>query len=581
MDVTRYLELRPAPRAIFDALDERRAHVRYMVPEAGDYRPVTVGEIASEVQEIALFLAADGHRPTDRGTVFAHNSVEWMSAALAIQTVGGTMVPLYASSTTEQAAYVLEHSDARVVFVDGESLLRRVLGALQSLSALARIVLMDARLDVSRTLAAMRAAGESTPTETDALAKVVTWADARARGRAIAAADPTALTRLLDAISLDAPAIMLYTSGTSGQPKGVPLTHRNVGVNGRDWLEVLGPLVDEGMVDLLWLPMSHVFGFGEACIGNTLGWTSYLADPQTVVARLPEVKPTAFMSVPAVWEKLAQAAMRSETPSERARLFAEATGGRLRFCLSGGAGLKREVKELFLSMGTLIIEGYGLTEASPTLTMNRPTAYRFDSVGLPFPSVQLRLAEDGEILAKAESVFLGYHKDPAASVDAFTDDGWLKTGDVGVFTSDGFLQIVDRKKDILVTTGGKNIPPANIEQRFADDSLFQHVVVYGDNQKYLVAGVWLNPPVVEAALAGVEGDRDTALRALVEARIAAVNAHLASYESIKRFALMEPALSVEGGHLTPTLKVKRKAVYGAFKPQFEALYEAASPRGAA
>ena len=582
MNVTKYLELRPAPRALFDALDERRDRTRYMVPEAGGYRAVTFGEVASEVADVALFLSADGHRAADRGAVFAHNRVEWMSAALGIQSAGGTMVPIYASSTAEQAAYVLSHSDARVVFVDGEELLRRVLAALPSLPALERIVLMDAKLDARRALDALRAAGEPAKSDDEALPRVISWAEARARGKAIAERDPGALAALLDRISLDAPAIMLYTSGTSGPPKGVPLTHRNVGVNGRDWLEVLAPLLEEGMTDLLWLPMSHVFGFGEACIGNTLGWTSYLADPATVVARLPEVKPTVFMSVPVIWEKLAQSAMRSEDPVERKRLLDLATGGNLRFCLSGGAGLKREVKELFHAMGILIVEGYGLTEASPTLTMNQPGAFRFDSVGKPFPNVQLRLAEDGEILAKGESIFSGYHKDPAASAEAFTEDGWLKTGDVGVFTGDGFLRIVDRKKDILVTTGGKNIPPANIEQRFADDALFAHVVVYGDAKKYLVAGVWLSPAGVDAALVGAEGDRGGALHALIDARIAKINAQLASYESIKRFVIMEPALTVDGGHLTPTLKVKRKAVYAAFRDQFEALYEGPAPsRGGA
>ncbi len=571
MDVTKYLELRPAPRAIFDALDERRDRTRFMVPDVGGYRAVSVGDVADEVRDITLFLEAGGHRPKDRGAVFAHNRVEWMSAALAIQTAGGAMVPIYASSTAEQASYVLSHSDARVVFVDGEDLVRRVLGALPSLPNLEWIVLMDAGLDATRSLAAMREKGETTPSDAEVLPKVVSWADARAKGKAIASADPAALTRLLDAISLDAPAIMLYTSGTSGPPKGVPLTHRNVGVNGRDWLLVLAPLLEEGMTDLLWLPMSHVFGFGEACIGNTLGWTSYLADPQTVLAKLPEVKPTVFMSVPVFWEKLAQGAMGTDDPAERARRLAKVTGGALRFCLSGGAGLKREVKELFHSLGVLIIEGYGLTEASPTLTMNQPSAFRFDSVGKPFPSVQIRLAEDGEILAKGESIFGGYHKDPVASADAFTDDGWLKTGDVGLFTDDGFLRIVDRKKDILVTAGGKNVPPANIEQRFADDALLSHVVVYGDGQKYLVAGVWVSPTAV------TEG-RD--LHALVEERIAKVNAQLASYETIKRFAIMEPALSVEGGHLTPTLKVKRKAVYATFRDRFEALYVSA-PRGGA
>jgi long-chain acyl-CoA synthetase len=218
--------------------------------------------------------------------------------------------------------------------------------------------------------------------------------------------------------------------------------------------------------------------------------------------------------------------------------------------------------------GKPLIEGYGLTEASPTLTMNRPDAYRFDSVGKVFPSVRLKLAEDGEILAKGESIFRGYHKDPAASAEAFTEDGWLKTGDVGQWTEDGFLKIVDRKKDILVTAGGKNVPPANIEQRFADDPAFLHVVVYGDGKKYLVAGVWPNPAVLgaEAKTTGKTPD------AVIGERIAKVNEKLASYETIKRFALMEPALSVEAGTLTPTLKVKRKAVYEAFEPKFEALY---------
>jgi long-chain acyl-CoA synthetase len=573
MDATPYLELRPAPRALFDA-PERRDRTRYMVPEGAGWRAVTFGQVADEVRDIALFLASDGHRAPFRGAVFAHNRVEWMSAALGIQTAGGAMVPIYASSTSEQAAYVLGHSDARVVFVDGEDLLRRVLTALPTLPEVQRIVLLDANLDALRSLEALRALGRAVPSDAEVAAKVIGWAEARARGAAVHQSDAQALMRLLDAISLDAPGIMLYTSGTSGPPKGVPLTHRNVGVNGRDWMQVLAPLLDEGMTDLLWLPMSHVFGFGEACIGNSLGWTSYLADPATVLKRLPEVKPSVFMSVPVIWEKLAQAAMASDDPKEQKKLLDGVTGGNLRFCLSGGAGLKREVKETFLSCGHLIIEGYGLTEASPTLTMNQPTSYRFDSVGKPFPSVALKLAEDGEILAKGESVFLGYHKDPAASAEAFTEDGWLKTGDVGVWTEDGFLKIVDRKKDILVTAGGKNVPPANIEQRFADDALFLHVVVYGDAKKYLVAGVWPNPPV----LAAEEKKTGLSAEAILEARMAKVNAELASYESIKRFAIMAPALSVEGGHLTPTLKVKRKAVYATFKDAFEALYEA--PRSA-
>jgi long-chain acyl-CoA synthetase len=222
-----------------------------------------------------------------------------------------------------------------------------------------------------------------------------------------------------------------------------------------------------------------------------------------------------------------------------------------------------------------MIEGYGLTETSPTLTLNRPDAFRFDTVGKTLPSVELRLAEDGEILARGPVVFGGYHKDPAATSAAFTDGGWFKTGDVGRFTEDGFLQIIDRKKDILVTSGGKNVPPANIELRFRDDPFLGHVVVYGDGKKYLVAGVWLNDAVVEAHLAAqgvAPGARRAAAEALVEQRIQAVNAGLASYETIKRFQIMDRPLSVEGGLLTPTLKPKRKLIYETFRSDFEALY---------
>jgi len=299
--------------------------------------------------------------------------------------------------------------------------------------------------------------------------------------------------------------------------------------------------------------MSHIFGFGEMCLGNTLGWISYMSDPREVLTLLPELRPHVFMSVPSHWEKLAQDPTR----------IREVTGGHLKFCLSGGAGLKREVKEAFHAAGVLIIEGYGLTETSPTLTLNRPNAFRFDSVGKPLPSVELKLAEDGEILAKGPNVFGGYHKDENVTREIFTEDGWLKTGDVGRWTEDGFLQIIDRKKDILVTAGGKNVPPANIEQRFAGDPLVSHTVVYGDGKRYLVCGVWVNETTLD----------DASLRAEVQKRVDAVNKDLASYETIKRFAIVREPLTVEAGLLTASLKVRRKKVYEKFKTVFESLYE--------
>jgi long-chain acyl-CoA synthetase len=509
MDVTPFLELKIAPRAVFDSLPERASRVRFHTTR-GD---VTWADFATMIRRFACFLHGE-IAAGDRVAVFASNRVEWIAAALGIQAAGGVLVPIYPASTADQAAYVVEHADARIVCCD------------------------------AATRARVPAAARTVSFEDE-------WTNALALGATRDAADPDAFTRRMHAVSLEQPGLMLYTSGTSGNPKGVPLTHRNVAQNGLDWLTCLQPLLPDDGEDLLWLPMSHIFGLGEACIGNTLGWTTTLVEPQHVLARLPEVRPNVFMSVPSVWEKLAAA------PS-----LAEATGGRLRFCLSGGAGLKREVKERFHAQGLLIIEGYGLTECSPTLTMNRPDAFRFDTVGKPFPSVELRLAEDGEILARGPSVFGGYHKDPAATREAFTEDGWFKTGDVGQLTDEGFLRIVDRKKDILVTAGGKNVPPANIELRFADDPLFAHVVVYGEGKRYLVAGVWLNATQLD-------GD---ALHAAVQERVDTINAGLASYETIKRFAIMSEPLSVTGGLLTATLKVRRKKVYEAFRGAFEALY---------
>lgn len=576
MDVSRYLDVRIAPKAIFDHLEERASRPRYMVPEGDGWLPVTYSEHASEIERCALFLGTE-LAPGDRAAIFAPNRVEWMSAALGVQAAGGVMVPIYASSTAEQAGYVIRHGGVRVLFVDAAPLLRRVLETWADLDGVKRVVLFDDTLDLSAALEELRREGKPAPALDEVEPRVVTWSRVMAAGAARGREEPEAFKRTMNAVDLDQPGVMLYTSGTSGQPKGVPLTHRNVGVNGSDWLRCNGPLVEEGDVDLLWLPFSHIFGFGEASLGNTLGWTSYLSDPKRVLEDLPKVKPQVFMSVPSVWEKLATTSMAATedtgAPEDtRAKLDA-ITGGNLRFCLSGGAGLKREVKELFHAAGRLIIEGYGLTEASPTLTLNRPDAFRFDSVGKPLPSVELKLAEDGEILARGPSIFGGYHEDAEATKEAFTDDGWLKTGDVGRWTEDGFLQIVDRKKDIFVTAGGKNIAPANIEIRFKDDPLIAHLIVYGDGEKYLTAAVWLDDVALAAALEGVAPkEREEATRALVQARIDAANAHLARFETIKKFVLVEEPLTVENGMLTPTLKAKRKKIIQRYGERLASLY---------
>ncbi|MBM4343961.1 MAG: AMP-binding protein [Deltaproteobacteria bacterium] len=560
MDPTPYLDLKPAAQVLFDSAAARLDQPRFMVQRDGAWQPVTWREHTRAVREVACGLLSLGVQPGERGAVFSPNRVAWMEAALGLGAARAVMVPVYASNTADQLAYVVGHADAVVVFVDTPALLAKVRAAWPDIAHTVRhVVVFDAALaEIAQAM------------DGELADHVVSMAQVREAGARWDALNPGKFNATLAAIDLDDVGIMLYTSGTSGNPKGVPLTHRNVGSNGRDWLLCNAPLVEPGDTDLLWLPMSHIFGFGEACLGNTLGFVSYLCEPGEVLARLPEVRPQVLMSVPLIWEKLAQFSANTPDPATTLR---DLTGGRLRFCLSGGAGLQREVKTFFADAGLLILEGYGLTEAAPTLTLNRPDAYRFDSVGKPLPSVELRLADDGEILARGPNVFGGYHKDPAATAQIFTADGWLQTGDVGRWTEDGFLQIIDRKKDILVTAGGKNVPPANLEQQFADEPLVAQAVVYGDGKPYLVVGLWPNPLVVSVMLADVPAERRGAeLRIRLAAKVDAVNATLPRHETLRNFAVMPRPLTVEGGQLTPTLKVKRKRVCEEFRAEFEALY---------
>ena len=538
MDVSHLTGLAPAPQAVFSRLPTHRHRVRFHVRDGAGWLPVTWGQFAAQIRGVARWLIEKDLEPGDRIAIYAQNSVAWASAALGAQTAGAVFVPIYPASTPEQVAYILEHAEIKYVFVAGKDLVGKLEKARALVTHKPQVVDLD---------------GASWAPD----APVANPASIRAASARDASA-PTLVDARLGALDLDQPAEMLYTSGTSGNPKGVPLTHRNVARNGSDWLDVLAPLLAEGDTDLLWLPMSHIFGWGELCAGNLLGWETYLASPADVLDLLPAIAPQVFMSVPAYWEKIARAITANGDPGEALR---RVTGGRLRFCLSGGAGLKVEIKQLLHAHGLLIIEGYGLTETSPTLTMNRPDSFRFDTVGKPFPSLELRLDDDGEILARGENVFGGYFKDPAATAAAFTEDGWFRTGDVGRWTEDGFLQIIDRKKDILVTAGGKNVPPANIEARFVDDPVIERVVVYGDARSYLVAAVWPRPDVPD-------GEREQ----LIAQRIEAINQELARYESIKRFFVADAPLSVDDGTLTSSLKLRRKAVYERLRDRFEALY---------
>lgn len=568
-----------AARIFFDQATraDLRDKPRCKVPLGDDaWRSVTWGEMAQRIERLAAFLIERGVDRDAKVAVLANTRLEWGLAGLAALAARGVLVPVYPTLVGGPLAHILAHSDARVLFVETADQLRRVL---QVWNRLAIETLIGFETMDLAPLA--RDAGLDSTVISD---RYFSLEQAENRGATALEHAPERVRQRLETIRLDDLGYLIYTSGTTGMPKGVQLSHRNVAVNGGDWIALNGPLLHEGDVDILWLPMSHIFGWGQFGLGNQLSFLTYFSEPAKALEHLKDLSPHVFMSVPAYWEKLAQIAQAvSPDPTTQHAELQRLTGGRLKFCLSGGAGLRREVKEFFKAAGILIIEGYGLTECSPTLTMNRADDYDFESVGKPFPRVRLKIADDGEILAKGDNIFVGYYKDPAATAALFDAEGWLKTGDLGRFNEWGFLQIIGRKKEILVTSGGKNIPPENIELRFRGDPLITRVVVYGDGKKYLTAVVDIDDSLARARLidagetAGDPVRHHPQVRQWVQERVDAVNQEIARYETVKRFCIADEPLTMEGGFLTPSLKVKRAKVYERYRDTLEALYESQPP----
>ncbi|MCG6551081.1 MAG: long-chain fatty acid--CoA ligase [Candidatus Magnetominusculus sp. LBB02] len=531
----------------------------------GGHVHVTWGDFYAYSSKAAMYLSSLGVGKDTKVAVYAKNRLQWPFCLMAIHSCRGVFVPVYHSNTPPEVEYILTHSDSEIVITERDMLptMRKIS---DRLPLLRKIILMDTADDLTQDTEDFKALKE----------KIIFMDEVYEAGRRRLSDAPDGFARLAAKISKDDVSTILYTSGTTGAPKGVVLTYENLFVNAGDWIDVLSPLIPETKVDLLWLPMSHIFGWGELGLGNTLGFTTYFTTPLAALSDMPAVRPTIFISVPAYWEKLyLTAKAHSSDSGQQIAKLRELTGGRLGFCLSGGAGLKREIKEFFYSAGLLLVEGYGLTECSPTLTMNKKDDFDFDSVGKPFPRVRLRLADDGEILAKGLNIFRQYYKDPASTNEAFDADGWFKTGDLGEFTERGFLRIKGRKKEIIVTSGGKNISPQLIEMRFKDDPYIEHIVVYGDERKYLTALITLKPDAVAAHIKLTDLSElasDESVSALIQSRIDEVNKDLASFETIKKFYIYGGRLTPEGGFLTPSLKLRRKAIYEAFKDKLDALY---------
>ena len=537
---------------------------RFMIQENGQWKPILWSEYREQVELVAYALNSLGIKPGNKVGIFSQNSLEWIYAGLGITTAQAVLVPIYHNSTPDMAGYIVNHGDLQLLFVQNLIIFDSLISAGSKFPLLKYVVLIE---------------GDSKENRNGL--KFFNLDDLYHLGENHRDSHPHLIEKLVETTTEEMVAQMLYTSGTTGRPKGVPLTYGNLIASTNDWLAINGPLVSPDSVDLHWLPNAHIFGWGSLGLGNILGFTSYLTNPLEVLKLMPEIKPHLFMSVPAYFEKLYQLSVTSsESKNKQIETLQQLMGGRITFLLSGGAGLKREVKEFFLKAKMWITEGYGLTECSPTLTMNRHDDFNFDSVGKPYPCVNLKLAEDGEILARGPVIFQGYYKDPVAASEVFTEDGWFKTGDVGQWMNDGFLKIMGRKKDIIVTSGGKNIPPENIELRFKDDPYIEHLVVYGDGKKYLVAVVTLGCHVIEswAKENGIPFESweelctMSAVETMVQDSINRVNSELSSFETIKYYRIVPENFTPLNGLLTSSLKVKRKKVYQRYETILEELY---------
>ncbi len=598
-------------RRFWDGVERYGERAAQLAKVGGAWREISWRALGDEVRELALGLIALGRQRGDAVALLSQSRAEWVRADFAIFSAGGITIPIYPSYPAEGVAYIVNDSGARTLFVEDRGQLAKVFEAAREMPGLESIVLIHGEAPAPGAPSGPRAKP----------LRVLDWAGLRALGRSQRAALEAAFAERLSAVSPEDVATIVYTSGTTGHPKGVVQTHANHLAALRAAAEVTE--VREGEVHLLFLPLAHSLARFESFIGVYQGLTTAFAESlEKLSDNLKEVRPHFIVSVPRVFEKVYAKVLSGveggpplkkkifywalgvgRQVSERTRsgrplplalsaqhavahrlVFGKlhaALGGRLRFCFSGGAPLAREIAEFFHAVGVLILEGYGLTETCPILTANRVRRYKFGTVGLAFPGVELQIAEDGEILARGANIARGYYRRAEETAEVFKPDGWFHTGDIGELDAEGFLRITDRKKDLIKTAGGSYVAPQHIENLLKGDPFVSQAVVYGDRRPYPVALITLNPEELSkfARNAGL-GDkplaelaRNPAVIERIRQTVDQVNEGLASYARLKRFAVLPADFSQEGGELTPTLKVKRKAVSANYADLIESLYQ--------
>lgn len=587
---------------LFEAVEklDRPEAFRHKVNDT--WRSVSHRTFLEDVRRLALALEKLGMRRGDRLALLSETRLAWALADYATLCIGAQDIPVYPNLPADQVAYIVRDSAARLLFVSTAEQLAKVRGVWDDLPLLERVIVFD---DVT--------------TEDDE--RVLTLAQALERGEAeVEAGKGEGFRERALAAQPDDIATILYTSGTTARPKGVLLTHNNICSNTKACRAVLSGGGDE--IALALLPLSHIFErmaeYRLLAIGCVI---AYAESIEKVPENLLEVRPTIVVSVPRLYEKIhgrimaasglkaylvrwakrvgerwANARLAGETPPLGTRIqhaladrlvfrkLRAATGGRIRFFIAGGAPLNPEIARFFYSAGLLILEGYGLTETSPVTNVNTPDEFRFGTVGKPIPGTEEMIASDGEILVRGPQIMHGYHNDPEGTHAAIDQHGWFHTGDLGAIDEDGFLRITDRKKDLIVTAGGKNIAPQPIENRVRLNRFVTEAVMIGDRRPYPVLLVVPDFDALDA-WAGVEGVQVANPRALLEdervqrkmeEEIFRELEGLARYETPKKVALLEEEFTIEKGELTPSLKVRRRVVEDKYRDRIEGLYTEAA-----
>jgi long-chain acyl-CoA synthetase len=557
----------------------------------GTWIEVTTAEVQAIAEEVALGLVALGIQPGDGVSLLCRTRPEWTYCDFGATEAGAIVVPIYPTNSPEECEWVLKDSGARAVICENAEQVAKIAEVRANLPQLEHVIVIDAE-----------------PAAPDA----IMLDDLRAQGRA--SGDRAELERRIAGVKPEDPYTFIYTSGTTGPPKGCVLTHGNY----RSILTMAQSTraVDSDELTYLYLPLAHSFALLIQLlsfdVGATLAYWSN--DPQQIIVELNEVRPTNFPSVPRIFEKIYTLVTSNGDPEliakavrvgiavrelqlagqpvpdelqghfDRAEeeLFSKvraAFGGNMRQAVSGAAPIAKEILEFFFACGVPVFEGYGMTETATAATFQSLDAYKLGTVGRPFPGVSLRIADDGEVLIKGANIFAGYHNNADASFGA-VEDGWLHTGDLGSIDEDGFLSITGRKKDIIITAGGKNLTPANLENDMKQCRWVSQAVMYGDRRPYPVMLITLDAEEIVpwAQQQGLTSDlgelcEHPDVRRLVQDHLDKANDKYAQVERVKKFAILPHDLSQETGELTPTLKVKRNVVNEKYVAVFDAMYE--------